>query len=79
MAQLGFLGLGIMGYRMAGHLLKAGHDVALWSHTGSKAQQLAQQFKHVSFQHVPREFNKLADAQVNLALDTELGITHLNS
>ena len=41
MAQLGFLGLGIMGYRMAGHLLKAGHDVALWSHTGSKAQQLA--------------------------------------
>ena len=45
MAQLGFLGLGIMGYRMAGHLLKAGHDVALWSHTGSKAQQLAQQFK----------------------------------
>src|SRR5690348_6913702 len=30
-----------MGYRMAGHLLKAGHDVALWSHTGSKAQQLA--------------------------------------
>jgi 3-hydroxyisobutyrate dehydrogenase-like beta-hydroxyacid dehydrogenase len=44
LAQLGFLGLGIMGYRMAGHLLKAGHDVALWSHTGSKAQQLAQQF-----------------------------------
>ena len=44
-AQLGFLGLGIMGYRMAGHLLKAGHDVALWSHTGSKAKQLAQQFK----------------------------------
>lgn len=43
-AQLGFLGLGIMGYRMAGHLLKAGHEVALWSHTGSKAQKLAQQF-----------------------------------
>ena len=44
-AQLGFLGLGIMGYRMAGHLLKSGHDVALWSNTGSKAQQLAQQFQ----------------------------------
>jgi 3-hydroxyisobutyrate dehydrogenase-like beta-hydroxyacid dehydrogenase len=41
LAQLGFLGLGIMGYRMAGHLLKAGHDVALWSHTAGKAQQLA--------------------------------------
>lgn len=41
MAQLGFLGLGIMGYRMAGHLLKAGHEVALWSHTASKATTLA--------------------------------------
>src|SRR5690349_14583222 len=33
-----------MGYRMAGHLLKAGHDVALWSHTGTKAAQLVKQF-----------------------------------
>jgi len=30
-----------MGYRMAGHLLKAGHDVALWSHTPLKARELA--------------------------------------
>lgn len=41
MAQLGFLGLGIMGYPMARHLLEAGHEVALWSHTASKARQLA--------------------------------------
>jgi ribonuclease HI len=38
-------------------------------------QQLAKQFKHVSFTHVPRELNKLADAAVNRALDEELGIT----
>ncbi|MEO8099267.1 MAG: NAD(P)-dependent oxidoreductase [Acidobacteriota bacterium] len=43
MAQIGFLGLGIMGYRMAGHLLRAGHDVALWSHTGGKAEKLAKE------------------------------------
>lgn len=43
MAQLGFLGLGIMGAPMARHLLKAGHDVALWSNTTSKAQQLAKE------------------------------------
>jgi len=30
-----------MGYPMARNLLKAGHDVAVWSNTGSKAQQLA--------------------------------------
>src|SRR5271165_27556 len=43
MAQLGFLGLGIMGAPMARHLLKAGHDVALWANTASKAQELAKE------------------------------------
>lgn len=41
MAKLGFLGLGLMGAPMARNLIKAGHDVALWSNTGAKAQQLA--------------------------------------
>jgi ribonuclease HI len=36
---------------------------------------LSKQFKHISFSHVPREFNKLADAAVNRALDEQLGIT----
>ena len=43
MANLGFLGLGIMGGPMAGHLLKAGHRVALWSHTEGKAAEAARQ------------------------------------
>ncbi len=30
-----------MGYPMAAHLVKSGHDVALWSNTASKANQLA--------------------------------------
>jgi 3-hydroxyisobutyrate dehydrogenase-like beta-hydroxyacid dehydrogenase len=41
MAKLGFLGLGIMGYPMARNLLRAGHEVALWSHRGEKAKELA--------------------------------------
>jgi len=41
MAQLGFLGLGIMGYPMARHLLEAGHEVVLWTHTPAKARELA--------------------------------------
>ncbi len=36
---------------------------------------LAAGFAHISFTHVPRELNKLADAAVNRALDKELGIT----
>src|SRR5262249_29015575 len=41
MAKLGFLGLGLMGYPMARNLMRAGHEVALWSHTAGKAKQLA--------------------------------------
>lgn len=35
-------------------------------------KQLAGELKKVSFNHVPREFNKLADAAVNRALDDHL-------
>lgn len=35
-------------------------------------QQLVKEFKHVSFTHVPRELNKLADAAVNRVLDETL-------
>jgi 3-hydroxyisobutyrate dehydrogenase/2-hydroxy-3-oxopropionate reductase len=48
MAKLGFLGLGLMGYPMARNLARAGHDVAVWSHTATKAQQLAQEEKAVA-------------------------------
>ncbi len=34
--------------------------------------RLVPKFKKISFDHVPRELNKLADAQVNKALDIEL-------
>jgi 3-hydroxyisobutyrate dehydrogenase/2-hydroxy-3-oxopropionate reductase len=43
MAKLGFLGLGLMGYPMARNLLKAGHELSVWSHTDSKARQLAKE------------------------------------
>ena len=29
--RVGFVGLGVMGLPMAGHLLAAGHDVAVWA------------------------------------------------
>ena len=30
MAKVAFIGLGVMGYPMAGHLQKAGHDVTVY-------------------------------------------------
>jgi 3-hydroxyisobutyrate dehydrogenase-like beta-hydroxyacid dehydrogenase len=48
MAKLGFLGLGLMGYPMARNLARAGHQVAVWSHTASKAKQLASEEKAIA-------------------------------
>lgn len=37
MAKVSFLGLGVMGFPMAGHLAAAGHDVTVYNRTGAKA------------------------------------------
>ena len=37
MARLAFLGLGVMGFPMAGHLAGAGHDVTVYNRTQAKA------------------------------------------
>ncbi len=37
MARIAFLGLGVMGGPMAGHLAKAGHDVTVYNRTASKS------------------------------------------
>ncbi|TIW68423.1 MAG: NAD(P)-dependent oxidoreductase, partial [Mesorhizobium sp.] len=40
MALVAFLGLGVMGYPMAGHLRsKGGHDVTVYNRTVAKAVQ----------------------------------------
>jgi 3-hydroxyisobutyrate dehydrogenase len=41
MTKLAFLGLGVMGGPMAGHLQKAGHDVTVYNRTGAKAEAWA--------------------------------------
>jgi len=38
MAQVAFLGLGIMGFPMAGHLKARGHEVRVYNRTGAKAE-----------------------------------------
>jgi 2-hydroxy-3-oxopropionate reductase len=38
MAKIGFIGLGIMGRPMAGHLIAAGHELSLFSRSGAPAE-----------------------------------------
>ena len=43
MAKLAFLGLGVMGYPMAGHLAAKGHEVTVYNRTAAKAEKWAAQ------------------------------------
>ena len=38
MAKVAFLGLGVMGYPMAGHLARAGHEVTVYNRTAARAE-----------------------------------------
>ncbi|KQW23395.1 oxidoreductase [Afipia sp. Root123D2] len=45
MAKVAFLGLGVMGFPMAGHLAaKGGHDVTVYNRTAAKAKSWAEKF-----------------------------------
>jgi 3-hydroxyisobutyrate dehydrogenase-like beta-hydroxyacid dehydrogenase len=37
--RIGFVGLGVMGYPMAGHLQQAGHEVAVYNRTAARARE----------------------------------------
>ncbi|WP_448212138.1 NAD(P)-dependent oxidoreductase [Colwellia sp. MEBiC06753] len=50
MAKVAFIGLGVMGYPMAGHLAKAGHEVSVYNRTQEKAIAWAEEF---GGQHFP--------------------------
>src|SRR6185312_13873836 len=71
MAKLGFLGLGLMGYPMARNLLRAGHEVAVWSKTSDKARKLAADEKG-RFCATPKEVAQNADVIFLCVGDTEM-------
>jgi 3-hydroxyisobutyrate dehydrogenase/2-hydroxy-3-oxopropionate reductase len=71
MAKLGFLGLGLMGYPMARNLLRAGHQVALWSNTAGKAKQLAAEEKGVACES-PRQVGEQAECIFLCVGDTKM-------
>ncbi|MBV1926072.1 MAG: NAD(P)-dependent oxidoreductase [Rhodobacteraceae bacterium] len=60
MAKLAFLGLGVMGYPMAGHLHAAGHDVTVYNRTTAKAEAWAAEHGGTSAE-TPREAAEGAD------------------
>ena len=45
MSNVAFIGLGVMGYPMAGYISKAGHDVTVYNRTDAKADKWVAEFK----------------------------------
>ena len=56
-----FIGLGVMGYPMAGHLAKAGHTVRVYNRTEVKAARFAAEIEGASAHPAPAEAAKGAD------------------
>jgi 3-hydroxyisobutyrate dehydrogenase len=54
MSKVAFIGLGVMGYPMAGHLKKAGHDVVVYNRTSARAARWVDEFRGRSVA-TPRE------------------------
>lgn len=52
--KVAFIGLGVMGYPMAGYLSKAGYETRVYNRTFTKAQKWAEQYQGEAFE-TPRE------------------------
>ena len=57
--KVAFLGLGVMGYPMAGHLARAGHTVTVYNRTATKSEAWCAEFAGAAgqngFKNTPRE------------------------
>ncbi|MRG73409.1 NAD-binding protein [Alphaproteobacteria bacterium HT1-32] len=60
MAKVAFIGLGVMGYPMAGYLAKGGHDVTVYNRTTAKAEKWVGDYKG-SFAKTPADAAKGCD------------------
>ncbi|WP_394176065.1 NAD(P)-dependent oxidoreductase [Thalassotalea litorea] len=58
--KVAFIGLGVMGYPMAGHLSKAGYEVNVYNRTVEKARQWASEFNGTAC-GTPREASQECD------------------
>jgi 3-hydroxyisobutyrate dehydrogenase-like beta-hydroxyacid dehydrogenase len=66
--RIGFLGLGIMGSRMAANVAEAGYELAVWTHTEGKAEKWASAHA-ASAKATPAEVAATSDVVVSMVVD----------
>jgi 3-hydroxyisobutyrate dehydrogenase len=66
--RIGFLGLGIMGSRMAANVAKAGYELTVWTHTEGKAERWASQHRALAA-GTPAEVARASEIVVSMVVD----------
>lgn len=66
--RIGFLGLGIMGSRMAANLARAGRELSVWTHTPGKAERWAAEHG-ASAHETPAAVAAEADVVISMVVD----------
>jgi 3-hydroxyisobutyrate dehydrogenase len=64
--RLGFIGLGVMGTPMAGHLAKAGYPLTVHDLNPEAAKRVAQPYNNVAVAHSPKEVGAAADIVITM-------------
>ncbi len=67
--RVAFLGLGIMGSRMASRLADRGFELTVWNRTQSTAEQFCAEHPNVRLAHTPGEAGAQADIVVTMVVD----------
>lgn len=67
--RIAFLGLGIMGSRMAANLLAAGHDLTVWNRTAATAQAWAQDHPGAAVAATPADAAEGAELVITMVVD----------
>ncbi len=68
--RIGFLGLGIMGSRMAANVRRAGFPLTVWTHTSGKAARWAAEHDAVAVE-TPAEVARASEIVVSMVVDGE--------
>jgi 3-hydroxyisobutyrate dehydrogenase len=68
--RIGFLGLGIMGWRMAANVARSGAPLTVWTHTPGKAQRFADEFGATAAD-TPAAVAAASDIVVSIVVDGE--------
>ena len=64
--RIGFIGIGIMGSPMAGHLAKAGYTLAVHDTARLKAEALAGEHKGITVAESPRAVGESSDIVITM-------------